>query len=153
MSDHWHTIGMVILIALCALLINVLAVRGQTLDETFEMMARRLAEMQLALEPHDHAGASGEFYSKWQRPKGNFSGMMHRGASCCNRTDCSPVIATEMRDGRMFARFELDPNVWYRVDPSIIESNQEDPRESPDHRAHGCIIGGQVACFVHGSGS
>lgn len=108
-----------------------------------------------AEEPHDHAqlGSAGEFYSRWQRPKGNFSGVIHRGASCCNRTDCSPVIATEMRDGRMFARFEREPTVWYRVDPSIIESNQEDPRETPDHRSHGCIIGGQVACFVEGGGT
>jgi hypothetical protein len=107
------------------------------------------------IQGHDHAqlGASGEFYSKWQRPKGQFVGIGHRTQSCCRRTDCSPVIETEMRGGQMFARFENSPDTWYRVDQAIVESNQEDPRESPDHRAHGCVIGGIVACFVHGGGN
>ncbi len=106
-----------------------------------------------ALEEHDHNKmTNGKFYSEWNRPKGNFQGIEHRKQSCCNRTDCSPVLATEMRDGQMYARFELNPSIWYKVDQSIIESNQGDPKETPDGRAHGCVIGGQVACYVHGAG-
>lgn len=106
-------------------------------------------------EPHDHSkmGSTGEFYQKWMRPKGNISNIGHRTQSCCNRTDCSPVVETQMRGGQMWARFELAPNTWYLVDPVIIESNQEDPRESPDHRAHGCVVTGRVACYVHGGGT
>ncbi len=108
-----------------------------------------------ALEEHDHTkmDKAGAMYSKWNRPKGNYSGIKHRAQSCCNRSDCSPVLATEMRGGQLYARFELNPDVWYRVDQSIIESNQEDPIETPDERAHGCVIGGQVVCYVHGAGT
>jgi len=134
MIDRAWTIGMVALIVLCALLMHVLAVRAE--------------------EPHDHTklGAAGQFYSKWMRPKGEFSGMVHRGASCCNNTDCSPVIELDVRNGQLWARVEMAPDTWYRVPRSIIESNQPDPRESPDHRAHACVIGGQVACYVEGAG-
>ena len=108
-----------------------------------------------ALELHDHSkmGAAGEFYSKWLRPKGDFSGMVHRGASCCNLSDCSPVIELKQSGGQLWARVEMAPEVWYRVPRSIIESNQVDPRESPDHRAHACIIGGLAACYVEGGGT
>ncbi len=107
-----------------------------------------------AEEPHDHnaLGDAGQFYSKWMRPKGNFSGIFHRGNSCCSRTDCSPVTGVTVRDGQMFAQLEREPGRWYKVDPAIIESNQEDPRESPDIRSHGCVIGGIMACFVEGGG-
>jgi hypothetical protein len=126
---------------------------GQTLDETFDTLGQRLQRMAEELHDHTKMGEAGKFYSGWNRPKGNFSGIGHRTQSCCNRTDCSPVLETEMRGGQMYARFELQPNVWYRVDQSIVESNQDDPRETPDGRAHGCIIGGQVACYVHGGGA
>ena len=108
-----------------------------------------------AMEAHDHSkmGSAGEFYSKWMRPKGEFSGIAHRGHSCCNQTDCSPVIELTVRDGQLWARVELAPNAWYRVPRSIMESNQPDPRETPDNRAHACVIGGQIACFVEGGGT
>jgi hypothetical protein len=112
-----------------------------------------LSSAALAEEPHDHSAEPGKFYSKWYRPKGDLSGIGHRIKSCCNRTDCSPVIETQMRGGRMWARFELNPEVWYYVPASIIESNQVDPLESPDDRAHGCVIWGQVVCYVHGGGA
>lgn len=107
-----------------------------------------------AEEPHDHSqmGAAGEFYAKWMRPGGAHAGIRHRQSSCCNRTDCSPVIAFETRDGQLYARFELEPTVWFQVPRQIIESNQPDPLESPDDRAHGCVIGGQVVCLVFGAG-
>lgn len=125
-----------------------------TLDETFDMLTRRLGEIQLALEPHDHTkmGEAGKFYNEWRRPKGNFSGVQHRGSSCCNLQDCDVVIEVDIRGGKMFAKLRREPDRWYAVDPSIIEANQEDPRESPDGMSHGCVIGGVMACFVEGGG-
>jgi len=97
-----------------------------------------------------------QFYSAWMRPKGVFS-IQHRKNSCCNRSDCFPVAETKV-DGQ--GRYVVRPEIagapglgqWYTVNPSIIESQQGDPRESPDGRSHVCIIGGVVACFVEGSG-
>lgn len=112
---------------------------------------------------HDHDASTPpeqakvyEFYSKWQRPKGNFSGITHRGSSCCNRQDCFPVVEARIDRGTLWIRIQYpsgEVSVEYRVDPSIIESNQEDPRESPDVRSHACIIGGAVACYVEGGGA
>jgi hypothetical protein len=95
-----------------------------------------------------------EFYAHWMRPKGNFAGMAHRGASCCNKTDCFPVVEIRLSGGRYSIRVQTPRGISpeYRVDPAIIESNQTDPRESPDGKSHACIIGGMVACFVEGSG-
>ncbi len=132
MDEPFYRIGMAVLIVLCGLLLATAAVRAQE---------------------HDHAalGAAGEFYSKWSRPKGNFSGIGHRTQSCCNRSDCFPVAETRMDRGRYIVRPE-GSMLWYRVDPAIIESNQTDPRESPDGRSHVCIVGGLAACFVEGGG-
>lgn len=95
-----------------------------------------------------------EFYARWMRPKGRFEGMTHRAASCCNKTDCFPVEEIRKVAGTYFVRVRtpngLSPE--YKVDASIIEANQRDPRESPDGRSHACIIGGMVVCFVEGSG-
>ncbi len=79
------------------------------------------------------------------------AGIGHRTQSCCNKTDCRPVDQVEIKNGQMWARLESS-HEWYKVDPSIIESNQGDPRDSPDGRSHGCVIGGVMACFVEGSG-
>jgi len=132
--DWAYNLGMAVLILILAILLQVMAARAE--------------------EIHDHTkmGKAGQFYEKWMRPTGPYSGIKHRSVSCCNRTDCSPVIEMQRRSGQLYARFELQPNQWYPVPESVIESNQEDPRESPDDRAHGCIIGGQVACLVFGAG-
>lgn len=92
-----------------------------------------------------------EFYAKWMRPKGPYAGIAHRKASCCNRTDCFPVTEMKVEGGQYVVRLEGDYK-WYLVPPSVVESNQEDPRESPDARSHVCIIAGQVVCFVEGAG-
>ena len=117
-------------------------------------LAAALLIAQAKAEEHDHAqlGAAGEFYSKWQRPKGNFTGIGHRTQSCCNRTDCDVVTGVSIIKGKMWITVRREPSRWYPVDPAIIEANQEDPRESPDGMSHACIIGGTVACFVEGSG-
>lgn len=95
-----------------------------------------------------------QFYSQWNRPKGPFN-IEHRKPSCCNRADCFPVGETKISQGRYSVRPEIKPGVlgdWFEVDPGIIESQQEDPRESPDGRSHVCIIGRVAACFVEGGG-
>ena len=95
-----------------------------------------------------------QFYSAWLRPKGIFN-IEHRKNSCCNRSDCFPVVETKMdAQGRYVVRPEIHgfPGQWFTVNPSIIESRQGDPRDSPDGRSHVCIIGGVVACFVEGGG-
>lgn len=119
------------------------------------LMMTGLATCARAEEPHDHAamGDRGKFYSEWRRPKGNFTGIVHRGYSCCNKNDCDVVIAVDVRAGRVFAKLAREPNHWYPVDPAIVESNQGDPRESPDGLSHGCVIGGVMACFVEGGGT
>ncbi len=93
-----------------------------------------------------------DFYAKWLRPKGPFPGNVHRGATCCNLTDCRPVAEIKKEAGQYVVRPEGNAN-WYKVPPSVIESNQEDPRESPDGYAHVCIIAGAVVCFVEGGGT
>jgi len=94
-----------------------------------------------------------EFYNTWMRPAGR-SGMGHRVSSCCNLTDCFPVVEIRMVSGRYAVRVQTPNGVSreYTVDPQIIESNQPDPRESPDGKSHACIAGGMVICFVEGSG-
>jgi hypothetical protein len=111
---------------------------------------------------HEHVAATSseqnkvyDFYRQWNRPKGPFVGIGHRTQSCCNRIDCFPVVAAHLDRGTLWIRIQYpngDISAEYRVDPAIIESNQEDPRESPDARSHACIIGGAVACFVEGAG-
>jgi len=95
-----------------------------------------------------------DFYARWMRPKGDFVGMTHRAASCCNQTDCFPVTEIRMVAGRYNVRVRTPNGISqeYRVNPAIIESNQTDPRESPDGQSHACIMGGMVVCFVEGSG-
>lgn len=120
-----------------------------------------LAVQAAAAHEHDAATPSEqarvyEFYQKWFRPKGNFQGIGHRTQSCCNRSDCFPVVEARIDRGSLWIRVQYpngDVSAEYWVDPAIIESNQEDPRESPDPRSHACIIANAVACFVEGGGA
>jgi hypothetical protein len=91
-----------------------------------------------------------EFYEGWSRPTGPY-GIVHRGMSCCRNTDCSPVAETRMEGGRYVVRPE-GGDAWFKVPPGVIESQQTDPRESPDGRSHVCILAGMVICFVEGNG-
>lgn len=129
MTDHWHTIGVVVLIALCALLINVLAVRGE--------------------EPHDHSkmGAAGEFYAKWNMPANG----QPRNNSCCNLHDC---YATAIKNigGTWFGRHR-ETGRWVVIPDSKLEELQPDERVSPDGQSHMCAsTTGNVYCAVRGDG-
>ncbi len=109
----------------------------------------------IAADPHSHDDEVGEFYRTWMRPKGNFSGIQHRQNSCCNRSDCFPVVEIRRERGALFIRVNAHGNVSpeYKVDEAVIESNQPDPRDSPDGQNHACIIGGLVVCLVLGGGA
>jgi len=113
----------------------------------------------IAQHPPQHQQLHNEFYNKWMRPQGHYQGMQHRKSSCCNLSDCFPVLETKMVNGKYFVRpdqpyFNDKSQIpWYPVPNEIIESNQPDPRETPDGRSHVCIIGGNVVCFVEGNGT
>ena len=100
-----------------------------------------------------------QMYSEWNRPKGNFSGIEHRKVSCCNKMDCGVVQETRRNaEGLLEIKVCTDAEVcddppWRVVNPTIMEENQKDPIESPDGRAHACVVGGQVVCYVGGGGS
>lgn len=92
-----------------------------------------------------------EFYSTWEIPA---KGDRHRAASCCDKVDCFPVSTIRLSAGRYHVRVQTPSGESneYVVDPAQIESNQKDPRESPDGKSHACIQFGKVVCFVEGSG-
>src|SRR5438046_2195675 len=71
-----------------------------------------------------------QMYSRWNMPA--FRGVKHRYQSCCNLTDCSPVIESARKDGKLYVRVEREPLNWYFVPEEIQEVNQPDPVESED---------------------
>jgi hypothetical protein len=108
-----------------------------------------------ALAQHSHDGAVGEFYQTWERPD-NTAYSRGRNGSCCNKTDCRPVVAMRRASGGR-ATWEVrlrEPDGrlsdWYRVPDVIWEDQQDDPRESPDGHAHACVRYGAVICAVRG---
>lgn len=94
-----------------------------------------------------------QMYSRWMRPGNVYAGIPPRLYSCCNQTDCSLVLESKRVNGTLYVRPELKPDDWFPVPEKIQEINQPDPVESPDGRAHVCIIGGQVACYTAGNGT
>lgn len=104
----------------------------------------------LAQEHTGHPAADVElhnkFYSTWLVP--NLGEP--RVSSCCNQADCAPA-ETRRIDGHWEGRRRLDTD-WIAIPERLIESNQGDPRESPDGQSHLCVHGGRVLCAVLGSG-
>ena len=100
-----------------------------------------------------------KMYSRWMRPQGHYEGIGHRKTSCCNMTDCGVVIESrrspkgglDVRVQNPYLTVEQE-ELWYHVPESIMEINQPDPVESPDGRAHACIIAGEVVCYTAGDG-
>src|SRR6266550_4164210 len=90
-----------------------------------------------SMAQNSHDAEVFEFYAKWMRPGGSY-GVGHRTNSCCNRSDCFPVAEITRQQGNYFVRPEGSVE-WYKVPTSVIESNQADPRESPDGLSHVCI--------------
>lgn len=133
-----YRLGMAVLIVLCGLLLQVALVRAHD-----EHMATTPDQTKVF-----------EFYRTWMRPGGGYAGLGHRFQSCCNRTDCFPVGEIRKTKGNYYVRLRY-PNGElsheYFVRNEVLESNQHDPRESPDGMSHACVIGGSIVCFVEGS--
>ena len=105
-----------------------------------------IASLVIRIE-EDHQGYRGlheQFYQSWTLPN-------YRSVSCCNKMDCAPAWA-KWENGHLFMKRSFDTK-WTEVKASILESNQSDPRESPDGQSHVCInSSGQAICAVLGSG-
>jgi hypothetical protein len=102
-----------------------------------------------AQDVHHHAGMSpdvDQFYSTWRVP--NLGS--ERVSSCCNRSDCAPA-EIKVREGKWYGRRSVDVD-WHFIPEALLESNQGDPRESPDSGSHICVMSGRVICAVFGSG-
>lgn len=104
-------------------------------------------------QEHTHPAADmalhDKFYSGWNIPNGGNP----RISSCCNKSDCAPAD-TKRENDHWYGRRRIDAN-WILIPDALIESNQGDPRESPDGQSHLCVHpgNGKVLCAVLGSGS
>jgi hypothetical protein len=89
-----------------------------------------------------------QFYSTWKIPENG----KERKRSCCNKVDCEPR-KVKKENGVWYVWFRIQ-NRWLPIPENLIESNQSDPRESPDGQSHVCINpnSGMVLCAVLGSG-
>ncbi len=108
------------------------------LDQAYGQTGHRPQDMEL----HQ------KFYSTWYAPNNGHE----RTASCCNKIDCEPR-KVKRENGEWWVWWRLE-NKWIPIPDKIIESNQLDPRESPDGQSHVCINpnSGIVLCAVLGSG-
>jgi len=104
-----------------------------------------------AQDIHHHVGSSAvvdQFYSQWLAPNRG----LPRVSSCCNKMDCS-AAHVEFKNGHWYGRRSFDTNL-IPIPDGLIESNQGDPRKSPDGASHICIsTSGTVLCAVLGGGT
>jgi len=87
-----------------------------------------------------------EFYDSWKRPPA-------RLVSCCHRKDCYSAKIRRGPGGLQY--LHKWSGTWAAIPPSVIESNQPDPRESPDTDNHVCaseMFPEIVYCAVLSSG-
>jgi hypothetical protein len=105
-----------------------------------------------ALEQHDHnsLGLAGDFYAGWKRPDARFPNG-DRSMSCCNKIDCyQPLIRGVSGHWEYMSRAT---GRWKNIPEVLLESNQADPRESPDGLPHVCENStGYLLCAVLGGG-
>lgn len=103
------------------------------------------------------------FYASWNRPDPRYNGHGEeeegsaykkgdRYLACCNNRDCEPM-KTKFVGDHWEAYWKLKEK-WVVIPDILIESNQPDPRESPDGQSHVCINQNSehVLCVVLGSG-
>lgn len=91
------------------------------------------------------------FYNKWMRPNiRNSDG--ERTNSCCNKEDCFPTPVRRKGDG--YEALDRDRQTWVFFSKELIEQEQTDPVESPDHQSHACIrpYSKTPLCVTLGSG-
>ncbi len=86
-------------------------------------------------------GATGEFYSTWQRPDAPH-------LSCCSRADCDVAIDVKRLAGQWWARKRGGGPLI-----SIPDEKVEPRRDSPDGRSHLCSVGTTVFCFLPAGGT
>ena len=76
-----------------------------------------------------------------------------RWQSCCNQRDCeqAEIVA---KGGKLYVRnHKMAPGRDVLIPENLLESNQPDPRESPDEFSHVCMdLSGEVLCAVLGGG-
>lgn len=100
--------------------------------------------------PPQDAPLHEKFYSTWNIPNAG----AERTRSCCNLKDCYPAPIVQ-RDGQWWVQRREDGK-WLVVPKHLLEQNQPDPRESPDHQSHACIAppenGDAVYCATLGAG-
>lgn len=102
---------------------------------------------------HDHAelGVAGDFYEKWNQPLPRWPDGS-RQASCCSQRDCYATREIRGGDGR-WEYMSRVTRKWMAIPERLLESNQPDPRESPDGLTHICENNsGQLLCVTLGSG-
>ena len=98
--------------------------------------------------PPQHEALHEQFYATWFKPNGG----KDREKSCCNQQDCSPAEMRRVAGHWQGRRIGKD-SVWIDIPDDLIESNQADPRESPDGASHLCVhFSGYVLCAVLGGG-
>ena len=89
-----------------------------------------------------------KFYEEWKRPPA-------RVISCCNSTDCySAPIRPGLKGGIEY--FHKWSRTWASIPASVLEHNQPDALDSPNHAAHVCAspyAPDLVYCAVLGSGT
>ncbi len=88
-----------------------------------------------------------KFYKEWARPP-------QRMVSCCHRKDCySPKIRQGQKGLEYLHKWS---GTWAPIPPNVIESNQVDPRESPNSESHICANENHpdiVYCATLGNGT
>ena len=89
-----------------------------------------------------------EFYEKWKRPPS-------RIVSCCSSQDCYAAPIRKGANGGL-EYFHKWTQRWASIPPAVLEHNQPDPHDSPNHEAHVCAAPYSpdlVFCAVLGSGT
>lgn len=115
------------------------------------------APAQEHFHPPAHADLHHQFYQTWLRPDMRQLNKQ-RWYSCCDNMDCAPARFKHEKGQLLGQKMGVADNTWYVIPEQLLESNQEDPRESPDGRGHLCArlnaFNGhpQVFCAVLGAG-
>ena len=114
------------------------------------ILAAFVAAFSFAALAHDHSTPAGQFYQRWKQPL-NRDADGQRTQSCCSDYDCEQTQIVR-KDGKWYARdHKMARGRDVLIPDDKLESNQADPRESPDGRSHVCLNAGNVLCAVLGS--
>lgn len=87
---------------------------------------------------HTYTSDVGYFYTTWKSPLADPPYAARRKIGCCDLQHCSSVLVFK-RDGQWWARGHRVFPAEIILPADVIESNQPDPRESPNSQSHACI--------------